>query len=336
MPTAVPSDLSQCEIDASARRVSRMLNPPAGATNTASSVVVLRVSFKHGWRAGARAGSGRGPPIRCSGRAMAESAKRAFAALPAVHDAAGRSITTAWKDMEITFDPRRCSAADGRDISTIGKINMSVRDPGFIVPIDRDGAPVLAGAAAGAALAAAAFRGRRGQHRRHPGQRPADPDRDSGFRRRHAERCRRRAQHHAGDHRQPEALRPVRADRSAGLSRENRQHRRCAALRRLARHQRPGAGHRPHHPPGRRPAESRIPAVGRGLQRAARPARSISPRPTSGGGSRTSSRMRSISGSPARSATSTAASCSSTRPARRSGASSGSRSWIRTAPTCAS
>ena len=76
-------------------------------------------------------------------------------------------------------------------------------------------------------------------------------------------------QRHAGDHRQPEALRPVRADRSGGLHRERVEHRRAAAVCRLARHQRPGARHRPHHPPGRRPAEVGIPAVGCGLRRAA-------------------------------------------------------------------
>ena len=52
-------------------------------------------------------------------------------------------------------------------------------------------------------------------------------------------------------------------------------------------------------------------------------------------GSRTSSPTRSISGSPARRAISTPASSSSTSPARAISAPSGSRSWIRTAPMCA-
>ena len=83
--------------------------------------------------------------------------------------------------------------------------------------------------------------------------------------------------------------------------RAGRQHRHLAALRRLARHPRPGAGHRPHHPAGRRTAEIGIPARGTWPRTSSSPGRSISPRPTSGGGSRTSSRMRSISGSPAKS-----------------------------------
>ena len=71
------------------------------------------------------------------------------------------------------------------------------------------------------------------------------------------------AQRHAGHHRQSEALRAVRADRSGGLHRADHQHRRGAALPRLAHDQRAGAGHRPHHAAGRRPAQDRVPAVGR-------------------------------------------------------------------------
>ena len=151
-----------------------------------------------------------------------------------------------------------------------------------------------------------------------------------------AERQRGRAQHHPGHHRQSEALRPVRADRSRRLHREGLEHRRAAALCRLARHQRPGARHRPHHPPGRRPAEVGIPAVGRGVRRAAHRravfhrARHLAPR-------RAHHLRRDLPAPDRRDrAISTAASCSSTNPGRRSSASSGSPSWTRTAPTCAS
>ena len=54
-----------------------------------------------------------------------------------------------------------------------------------------------------------------------------------------------------------------------------------------------------------------------------------------GAASATSSPTRSTSGSPAKAAISTPASSSSTRAGRRSIASSGSPSWTRTAPTCA-
>ena len=63
------------------------------------------------------------------------------------------------------------------------------------------------------------------------------------------------------------------ADRSGRLYREDRQHRRRAALSRLEADQRAGAGHRPHHAAGRRPAQGRIPPVGRDRRPAAhRPA----------------------------------------------------------------
>ena len=57
--------------------------------------------------------------------------------------------------------------------------------------------------------------------------------------------------------------------------------------------------------------------------------------PTIGAASPTSSRMRSTNGSPAKRAISIPASSSSTRPGRRNTASSGSPSWTRTAPMCA-
>ena len=73
----------------------------------------------------------------------------------------------------------------------------------------------------------------------------------------------------AGDHQQSRPQRPVRADRSGRLHRADRQLRRRSALCRLARHQRAGAGGRPRRPPGRRPAQGRVPPVGRARRPAA-------------------------------------------------------------------
>ena len=124
----------------------------------------------------------------------------------------------------------------------------------------------------------------------------ADADRAAGFRRRHAGRRRGRARRHAGHRRQPAALRPVRADRPGGLHREDRQHRRAAALPRLAGDQRAGAGHRPRHAPGRRPAARPSSGCGTCSPASSSPASSTSPRRTTGAASRTSSPMRSTSG----------------------------------------
>ena len=114
------------------------------------------------------------------------------------------------------------------------------------------------------------------------------------------------------------------------------EHRRAAAVCRLAHDQRAGARHRPHHPPERRAAEVGIPAVGRGLRRAAHRravfhrARHLAPR-------RAYHLGRDLPAPDRRDrAISTAAWCSSTNPARRNTGSSGSPSWTRTAPTCAS
>jgi TolB protein len=82
---------------------------------------------------------------------------------------------------------------------------------------------------------------------------------------------------------------------------------------------------------GRLKAEFRLWDVLAGQQFAGNTSR----RPTIGGASPTSSRTPSTSALLARRAISTAASCSSMRPGRRSTASSGSPSWTRTAPTCA-
>ena len=108
-----------------------------------------------------------------------------------------------------------------------------------------------------------------------------------------------------------------------------------AALPRLARDQRAGAGHRPRHAPGRRPAQGRIPAVGRVRRPAAhRPA--VFHRARQLAAHRAHHLGRDLRAADRREGLFRhAASCSSTRPGRRSAASSGSPSWIRTAPTCA-
>ena len=171
--------------------------------------------------------------------------------------------------------------------------------------------------------------------RRHAGQFAADPDRDAGFRRRHAGR---RARSRATSRRSspPICGAPACSRRSIRppISRRSPASTRCRAFP-TGDDQRAGAGHRPRDAPARRPAQGRVPPVGRARPASSSPASNISPRRTTGGASRTSSRMRSTSGSPARRAISTPASCSSTRPGRRSAASSASRSWIRTAPMCA-
>ena len=97
------------------------------------------------------------------------------------------------------------------------------------------------GSAASAAWRSIRVRcGRRRRH--HPGQRPADADRDcrisSAARPADTETAQRRFADH---HRQSQAQRPVRADRSGGLHREDRQRRCGAALSRLAHHQCAGA-----------------------------------------------------------------------------------------------
>ena len=100
------------------------------------------------------------------------------------------------------------------------------------------------------------------QARRHAGQCATRADRDPRFHRSRNAGPRRGTQCEPDHRLEPAALRPVRADRSGGLYRENLDHRHAAPLCGLAPDQRPGAGHRPRHPIGR-PAQSRVPAVGR-------------------------------------------------------------------------
>ena len=165
---------------------------------------------------------------------------------------------------------------------------------------------------------------RRAQARRHPGHYPAGADCDPGFRRGRAAGSRRRAQCQSDHHLEPAALRPVRADRPGRLYRENLNHRHLAAVCRLAADQRPGAGHRSRDA-GRRPAQGRVPAVGR-VRRSAAARRAVQHH-----GRQLAAHLAHHFGRDLRAdhrrerATSTAASCSSTNPARRSGASSGSR-----------
>ena len=95
-----------------------------------------------------------------------------------------------------------------------------------------------------------------------PGQHPADADRDPGFPVWDAGRRRNGACDHRHHHCQSQAQRLVRTDRSGGVHREDHQHGCAAALCRLARHQRPGARHRAHRPPARRPAARPISGCG--------------------------------------------------------------------------
>ena len=156
------------------------------------------------------------------------------------------------------------------------------------------------------------------------GQHPAVADRAAGFPRRQPARWRSGARHFPDHHGEPQAQRLVRPDRSGRVHRKDHQHRRAAALSGLACHQCPGPRDRPHHPPARRPHQGRVPTVGRATAARNSPASSTFRRRTISAASPTSSRTRSTSGSPARKAISTAASCSSTKPAPRSGASSAS------------
>ena len=107
--------------------------------------------------------------------------------------------------------------------------------------------------------------------------------------------CRSGAQCHPDHHRQSPALRPVRADRSGGLSRRSSTSTPCRGLptgaRSTPRRWSPAASR------GRATAGSR-PSSGCGTcsPAASSPASNISPRPTTGGASPTSSPMRSMSG----------------------------------------
>ena len=103
------------------------------------------------------------------------------------------------------------------------------------------------------------------------------------------------------------------------------QYRRRAAIPELEDHQRAGAGHRPHDAAERRPAEGGIPPLGRQHRAAARRPAIFHLAGILAAHRATSSPTRSTSASPARRAISTAASCSSTRPAPRNAASSGWR-----------
>ena len=291
--------LSQSEIDALRKRLGECWNPPAGAMNGGQLKVVLRVVFKPDATVATAAAAGRGHALSIragdGGKRQARDPD-----LPAVHDAAGRSLPAVERHrdhLRSARNVRRLTKTDSRTSHDARSARTRLHRRGQV-------GLVVTPVAAGGRRPARCRRGlwpapsscRRGrQHRRDPGQHPADPDCASGFRRRRLERQRRRAQRHPGDHRQSEALRPVRADRSRRLHREGLEHRRAAALCRLADHQRAGARHRPHHPPGRRAAEVGIPAVGRGRRTSSSPARSISPRPTSGAVSRISFPTRSTS-----------------------------------------
>ena len=174
------------------------------------------------------------------------------------------------------------------------------------------------------------------QARRNAGHGPADADRVAGFlgatRR---PRSRHGPQHHADHRLEPAPQRAVRAHRSSCVHRADRRLKPPSAICELAADQRRGAGGRP---PGATVERQRcraVQAVGRHRWPATCMASRRPPVRTTIAGSRTSSPIRSTSVSPARWATSTRASSSSTSPAPGTSAPSVWRSWIRTAPTCA-
>ena len=87
---------------------------------------------------------------------------------------------------------------------------------------------------------------------------------------RHAGGQRSRQRRRRGHHQQSQTQRAVRADRSGRVHRAGHQHRRAAAIPELEDHQRAGAGDGAHDAAGRRAAQGRIPALGRRDRPAAR------------------------------------------------------------------
>ena len=143
-------------------------------------------------------------------------------------------------------------------------------------------------------------------------------------------------QRHPDHHRQPAALRPVRADRSGRLHRADRRpSTRCPALptggRSMRRRWSPAASR------ARATArlQGRVPAVGR-VRRPAAAWPAVHHHARQLAAHRAHHLRRDLRAPHRREGLFRhAASSSSTRPGRRTGASSGSRSWTRTAPTCA-
>ena len=132
-----------------------------------------------------------------------------------------------------------------------------------------------------------------------------------------------------------QALRPVRADRSGGLHREDLQLRRAAALSPTGapstRRRWSPAASRARATAGSRPNSG----CGTCSPASSSPASSISPRPTTGGASRTSSPTRSIERLTGEKGYFDSRIVFIDETGRRSAASSASPSWIRTAPMCA-
>lgn len=101
---ATAGRLSQSEIDALRRRLSECWSPPVGAAEAPNLKVVFRVLFQ-------KDGSVAAPPTLVAGTAspygpaMAESARRAILTCQPFKMLRPENYE-AWKDIEITFDPR--------------------------------------------------------------------------------------------------------------------------------------------------------------------------------------------------------------------------------------
>jgi outer membrane biosynthesis protein TonB len=98
------AQLSQDELDALRARLRQLWNPPAGARNPEEIVVTIRIRLN-------RDGSLAAPPeITNSGRSTLYMVSRERAAIAVVRGAPFNMLRPenyeAWKDIEITFDPR--------------------------------------------------------------------------------------------------------------------------------------------------------------------------------------------------------------------------------------
>ena len=242
-----------------------------------------------------------------------------------------------WKDIEIEFNPTSCSVADrdqrmSRNTMTITRSTSIARAhrAAALLAARRGASPArIDGCRPRFAAAVVQLDVSQGNFQPMP---IALPDFVGGTAERWRDRRARSPRSSPANLRRSGLFAPI---DPAAYHREDHQRRRRAALSRLARDQRAGAGHRPHDAAARRPAQSRVPAVGRVRRPAARRpailhhAGQLAPH-------RPHHLRRDLRAAHRREGLFRhAASCSSTRPGRRSSASSGSPSWIRTAPTCA-